>query len=959
MSTTLNRPQRNDSDTITYQRSSPFVIVGYLIRGFVVASTGKLFGLLLKGSGGAVLALYALGTLKMFGVHWSFRLLVLCLGVLIVQLVISVFKYWTLRFRSDDKKISTKTGLSSQKTLDFEWFNVRSILVTQSPLQRHLKVADVSLVTAGSSDNTIEIPYIPYSLAREWENRVKAQTVEQEPLQPDTDSYKVDREIESGEKPGELIHKLSFRELLRATFANGNVLLDAIFGCVALGVAYIVYRFVYQILIHAPNVFELDESPVAILRKQVGATMRDLPTNFAADTTAFVETIQQFTGLAITQHPQGQLFLFVSLALIVSIVFYLIRRVLYIFRYHNFALTQQGIHLRSEYGLRTKNRLTIRRDRVQSTSFSTNFIERSLNRGDLELDNVSKDKRLQYCIPFVKNDCADRVLHSVNEEAHTPVTVSPFTQSFTPLHVLNLVHDLVVGVGIVLSAALVLIATFVPFTRGLIWPYSLFLVGFAIVATWISWKQDGYSISNDFLLVKKGGIGSWSVKVVPLQKIQRVSIKQSWIQRRSNRSTIRVHIASETLSIRYLDLPKAEEMKRVVERRISGYNDEFVSEEAQEITTDWHSLPKRAVVRRAIGKLLTSIFIFTPLVFGIAFAIHSWFSVSYEVLKLPIVIVCCGLAIWRIVVVCLKTPKYRYTYSDIDFTVNESFLSSETETVRYSRLQSVSTLNTFIAWLYGLSNLYLYTAEGSVRVEDLDRREAVKLREYISSRLLEVSSTGSDSLTMSEQGINSVDHDSQDSNKVQTTAESENEQIEWRKFAGWGREITMTVLLVLFGLPILLVFIALPILSFLTLIFVTPWLPELFTSMDNQLKEMHWWSAFIVIFNEGEQVWTVFWILFSIWVVLALRLGAALCLDIPFKGYSISPTVLQYKDGWLAQEHQFVPRNRIQSVNVSSTFIDRLFKVRTVEVETSNETITLQYLRVADAEAVHKELSAD
>lgn len=950
VNTTLNQPPRDDSNTISYQRSSPLVIVGYLIRGFVVASTGKLFGLLLKGSGGAVLALYALGTLKMFGVHWSFRLLVLCLGVLIVQLVISVFKYWTLRFRSDDKKISTKTGLSSQKTLDFEWFNVRSILLTQSPLQRYLKVADVSLVTAGSSDNTIEIPYIPYSLACEWEKRVQAQTVEQVPSQPNTDSYKVDSEVESAEQPGELIHKLSFRDLLRATFANGNVLVDAIFGCVALGVAYIVYRFVYQILIHAPNVFQLDESPFAILRKQVGATVSDLPTNFATDTTAFVESIQQFTGLAITQHPQGQLFLFISLALIVSIVFYLIRRVLYIFRYHNFALTQQGIHLRSEYGLRIKNRLTIRRDRVQSTSFSTNFVERSLNRGDLELDNVSKDKRLQYCIPFVTNDCADRVLHLVNEEAHTPVTVSPFTQSFTPLHVLNLVHDLVVGVGLVLSLALVLIATFVPFTRGLIWPYSLFLVGYAIVATWISWKQGGYSINNDFLLVKKGGIGSWSVKVVPLQKVQRVSIKQSWIQRRSNRSTIRFHIASETLFIRYLGLPKAEEMKRVVERRISGYNDEFVSEEAQEITTDWHSLPKRAVVRRAIGKLLTSIFIFTPLVFGIAFAIHSWFSVSYEVLKLPIVIVCCGLAIWRIVVVCLKTPKYRYRYSDVDFTVKESFLSRETETVRYSRLQSVSTLNTFIAWLYGLSNLYLYTAEGSVRVKDLDRREAVKLREYISSRLLEVSSTGSDSLTMSEQGTNSVDSQSittpLDRDEIQESSENENEQIVWRKFAGWGREITMTVLLVLFGLPLALVLFGLPILTFLTLLVLAPWLPELAASIDNHL-------------NEGEQLWTVFLILFSIWVILALRLGSALFLDIPFKGYSITPTVLQYKDGWLAQEHQFVPRNRIQSVNISSTFIDRLFKVRTVEVETSNESITLQYLSEADAEALHKELSAD
>ncbi|MXX94089.1 MAG: PH domain-containing protein [Gammaproteobacteria bacterium] len=945
----MDNSYSNESDATVYQRSSPMVIVGYLIRGFAVASTGKLFGLLLKGGGGAVLALYALGTLKMFGVHWSFRLLVLCLGVLIVQLAISVFKFWTLRFRWDDKKISTKTGLGSQKILDFDWFNVRSILLTQSPLQRLLKVADISLVTAGSSDNTIEIPYIPYALALEWENRVKSQTVEQVPSQPDSDSSMVDSKVESAEQPGELIHKLSFRDLLRATFANGNVLVDAIFGFVVLGVAYVVYRFVYQVLVHAPSVFELDEGPFAILREQVGATMSDLPANFAADTTSLVEVVLPFTGLAITQHPHGQLFLFISLALITSIVFYLIRRILYVFSYHNFALTQQGIHMRSEFGLRTKNRLTIRRDRVQSTSFSTNFVERSLNRGNVELDSVSKHKNLRSHIPYVTNDCADRVLHLVNEEAPTPITMSPFTQRFTPLHVLNLVHDLVISVVLVLSVTLVLIATFIPFTRGLIWPYSLFLVGYAIVATWIGWKQDGYIIDNGFLLQKRGGIGSWSVKVVPLQKIQRVSIKQSWIQRRSNRSTIRFHSASETLSIRYLNLPKAEEMKSVVERRISG-DDVTVIEEAHETTTDWHSLPKRAVVRRAIGKLLTSIIFFIPLLFGLAFAVHSWFSVSYEVLKLPMVIAWCGLALWRIVVVCLKIPKYRYGYSDVDFTVKESFLARETETVRYSRLQSVSTLNTFIDWLFRLSTLYLYTAEGSITIDDLDQREAVRLREYISARLLEVSSTGSDSLTMTEQGTNSLDSHSimtlAVGNEVQATSENENEQIEWRKFAGWGREITTAVLLVLFGLPLALAMFGLPILTFLTLLILAPWLPELAASIDNHL-------------NDGEQLWTIFWIMFSIWAVLALRIGSGPFLDIPFKGYSITPTVLRYKNGWLAQEHQFVPRNRIQSVNVSSTFLDRLFKVRTVEVETSNESITLKYLSEADAEALHKELSDD
>lgn len=252
----------------------------------------------------------------MIGAHWFIRLLVVCFCILVVQLAISVFKYFTLQFRSNDKQISAKKGFFRQQILDFDWFNVRSFVLTRSVLQRRLNFASISLVTAGSSENSIEIPYIPYSLALEWERRVKEQDsqIDNRGLEgAGKDSTSFDDKVRD-EEPSQLMHKLNPRKLVHASFAGGNVLFDALFGLFVVGLGYCVYRFFYQILIRTPNIFELNENlPLQLFRGQVSATLRDLPMNFRTDTTSLIEAFQQTTGLAIAQSLHGKIFFFTSL----------------------------------------------------------------------------------------------------------------------------------------------------------------------------------------------------------------------------------------------------------------------------------------------------------------------------------------------------------------------------------------------------------------------------------------------------------------------------------------------------------------------------------------------------------------------------------------------------------------------------------------------------------------------
>ena len=924
----------------SYRRSSPIVILSYVIRGFAITGPGEILGLLIKGGGGALIALYALSALRTFGVQWYFRLLIVCFSVLLVQLVISVFKYFTLQFRYDEKKISAKKGFRTRIVLDFDWFNVRSIELTRSAFQRRLNLASISLVTAGDKDDAIEIPYIPLSLALEWEQRVKKQTThvdDREPDQSEAESSTVEIYEAEEEQQSERVHNLSLRKLVHASIACTNILGETLVGFIVLGLGYCVYRFFYQIVMLPPSIFDLDDSgPSKLLREQVATTIRDLPTNFAADTTSLMEAFQQLSGLAITQSPQGKTLFFISLALILTVVIHLISHILFITRHFDFKLTQRGIHLQAEEGLLKKRRLTIRRDRVQTTSFRANFVERRLNRGNVEIDSASKfDCR----IPYVTNECADRILRSVNEEALTTVTLSPFSQQFTPIHVLSLIQKWVIQVVFLLPITLTIIAYFFPVTRGIIWPYSLLLLAYAVIKIYVGWRRRGYIINDDFLLQREGGFSWWSVKVAPLNKVQSMSIKQSVVQRMRDRATIRFHFASGAQSIPFLTLSTAEIMQQTVEGGIRGDSDTPDEVVADEAAKEWRSLPQKYIVSSVCTKLLTSVFLLLPVFALIAWGMHSWFSVSYELLGWILGLGWGVLVIRRVVVVCLKIPRFRYAVGNDDIVVKRSLLATQTETVRYSRLQSVSTNNRLIDGFFGVCDLNIYTAETWVYINGLDWREAQRLRDFIAKRTLELASTGTDALTMTEDDSTTVDSEAAETslNTTQKSTESmpESEGISWKKFCGWRREILKSVGIVLLGMPWLVLLLA----------FMMYWVNDnwLYENRDTVLGSIFGWQFFVGL-----------WLFGSVW------LGSEPFIEIPRKGYAVSADTLRYKEGWLRREHHFVPLNRIQNVHVSETILDRLFKLSSVTVATAaSEKVTLKYLSKRDAEELREELLSD
>ena len=947
----MNQSANTESRTETYQRSSPLVIISYFFRNFSLLGTGQLLGKFVSSTGvTAGVAGLTLWGLSAIGVHWSWRLTLLILGVLATKLVTSIIKFFTFQFRADATKISTTAGFATRKTIDFDWFQVRSILFRQSRFQRRLKLASVSLVTAGESDNTIEIPYIPVTLAREWEHRVKEQ-VEQTDAEITAAGTADIVSAASAELETNHLHELNGRELWQANFVNGNILSEGLGGFLVLGITYGLIRLLHQILMSSPDLTDIGaEHPFEFFGDHLSKWFDNLQAYIVADATRLLEYVQSVSGISLDQNLFGRVLFFASVSILVAIVFYLLNRIIYFIYNYDLELTKSGMNLALQRGLFTRRELTIRRDRVQKVSFTTNFIEPSINRGDLTLDQASSNNDHAFTIPFVTTAGGNSILRLVQGDSLAELTLSPSKQWFTSFHVMSLVSDMMFRTVIGMSLFLLFIALVIPVFRDLLWPYSLLLYGFSVISTFVRWQRKGYRIQDDFLWLRTGSIGARQISVSPLKKVQQVSIKQNWIQRPRNRATIKFHYVPREEEIPYLDLPVAEAMKSTVEATLRGDTEEPSAQtEEDELAVSWRQLPKRYIVRRAVGKFLTSITLFIPLFVVIAVGLKWTLSISYDQSTIPLTIAWSVLVLWRIVVVCLKVPKYRYGLSSDGLTTKESFLSKQTEVVRFSRAQAVTTDNSLIDRLFRLSNLTLYTAASDVWVRGLPSKDAYRFREFIAAQMMQTASTSSDALSMT---ATSTKIQNTQANEIDQVVEAkveescgDHEENEWRKFTGWWYQLIPIIGAVTVGIPMALLIFGIPI--FIVVVALLSGPDSEWFAVTNDLDSV------AVISNLDSLSWPIF---FGIWGVVAAWFVQAIVFSIPFKRYLVSDTALRYKEGFLARRYEFIPLSRIQNVKISSHFLQRLFKLRAVTVETANHSITLEYLSEVNAEELRKQL---
>lgn len=197
-------------------------------------------------------------------------------------------------------------------------------------------------------------------------------------------------------------------------------------------------------------------------------------------------------------------------------------------RYHDFALSLDGRTLRSQGGLLTRHDVSMGLDKIQTLRLQQGIVLRWLSRFRMTARQArsshKNDASKNFTIPVVTSGEAAELRSLMLEAEGKGLVQDPSSPLFAPIS-----------------------------------KYSMrlpFLLFFWMPPAWpliyLRWRHAGYLFTDHGLVRRSGTIGYRTVALL-YRKVQRVTIRQSPLQRRKGLATLRVYMASGSVKIPFIE----------------------------------------------------------------------------------------------------------------------------------------------------------------------------------------------------------------------------------------------------------------------------------------------------------------------------------------------------------------------------------------------------------------------
>lgn len=522
------------SEPANWRRISPFAVAFFvgkttrnLVRGYVqlVATFGAL-AVLIRGT--------------------PYAALLIPLALLVI-IVIAGLRFWSFRFRIEEDRIVIRQGILERTSVDLPFHRIQGINVERNPVDRLLGLVTVSLDTAGSETTEGELPCVSRDLAEELRRRIgfgDPGRADERPgvaegTVPGVPGGDMDRARQNGDRtPGRVLLRLSGGDMFRIGLGRDNIL----FAMMLIAAAW---RRPRELPYRLAETFGFSEDLVRPALETAEATL--------ARTDALGEGT--FTGgIVLTA-------LSVVLAFGVGTAF---------LRYFGFTLWREGTGYRSRGGLLTQREVVVETAKIQQLTLSQDMLLRMLKRFRLRMHPAADADASQHHdvpqvleVPLLEAPLAQEMRESVfGEEGEGPILL-PKSGKFrrvSPFYIQAL--GLRLGALPALAGAVLLM----PVT-GLTKVWATFAGTWA--AIWIvcggltalqRWRRLGYVYGNDGMASRSGFVGR-RVDAFLYRKAQSVALKRSPIERRNGLATLVVELASDTVTVPYIDLGVARQLR--------------------------------------------------------------------------------------------------------------------------------------------------------------------------------------------------------------------------------------------------------------------------------------------------------------------------------------------------------------------------------------------------------------
>jgi putative membrane protein len=484
-------------DIGAWHRTSPFAILFF---------SGRIIRLITKNAWQSLAPMFA------FLVAYKGALvskLILGGSIATVALVVgSVLSWLFFRYQIRDDSILIRSGVIKKKQLDIKFDRIQGVNTQQNPVYRVLGLVTVSFDTAGSSGNEGNLPAVTREFANTLRENIGSRKTDQ------TDDEQPARATES-------LLQLGWRDMVRIGLADRRAL--------------IIVAFI------GPLMEQMGDNVERAIESALRSVNLDSLQLGAGDAGTGALIVMGIFLVAV--------FLLVTVSIAAAFL-----------RYHNFELFLDGRTLRSHGGLLTRHEHSMDLEKIQTIRLQQGIVQIWLGRYMMTARQAISGRKQRsqkmFTIPVVTAKLADTLRPLFLAPEAGRLTQDPRSEFFRPVSQYYM-RSSILFVGLIPT---IIITAILVAEAGLVGLVALIWLPLVTLFSWRNWKRAGY-LHDDNEIVRRSGLLGYRTVGLLFRKVQRVTISQSRYQRRKNLASLRMHMASGSVRIPYIEHERALQLR--------------------------------------------------------------------------------------------------------------------------------------------------------------------------------------------------------------------------------------------------------------------------------------------------------------------------------------------------------------------------------------------------------------
>ena len=473
-----------------WRRTSPLAAVFFLFR---------LVKVLAKNAWQALAPLFAL--LVAYQGDLVSKLTIAGVALAVGSVVYSLAQYWFFRYRITAEAVLIREGVFNKKQLDIKFRRIQGINTEQGPIFRPFGLVTVRFDTAGSKGDEGALPAVSESLAVSLQRQVTETGVA--PSAPAATAA-------DGNAAPEVLLRLGWRDMLRIGLSDRRAL-------VVLAV-------------------------LGPLFEQLGDAGEALIESYVFRAAAWFGGIDVRTGaIIVATLVVGTLLLLATASTVAAFL-----------RYHDFALTAPGARLHTVGGLLTRHTSSMDVSKIQVLRLQQGMLLRLFGRYRAVFRQATSGGRQaegkSLVVPVVTPAFLPEIRGLAFGRELAGVELDPHSGRFARVSAWYLrPRLLLIGPP---PVAVLMLATWPQLGPGSLW-FLAWLPLAGLIAFW-QWRRQGVQLHRDGLVHRSGFIG-FRLDTFELRKVQRATVAQSPLQRRKRLASLKLHLASGSVTVPYID----------------------------------------------------------------------------------------------------------------------------------------------------------------------------------------------------------------------------------------------------------------------------------------------------------------------------------------------------------------------------------------------------------------------